>query len=187
MYNDSFRKRYGMAPVAISENLSHFDTSAHIHREIEMLYIKEGRAQITVSDRTYSVDAGDFVFVNPMDVHSVKADRALQYHQRCICFDASLLADKQINEGLISGEYSVSGHYLSDDRISEEIRDNFERLFSAVSENSDTLLLESSAYVSLIFASLKKYGHIISKKKSSKKCNFQETFKNISTSILTIR
>ena len=91
MYNDSFRKRYKAAPVAITENTEHFDTSPHIHGEIEMLYIKSGKAEITVSDRKYEVSAGELIIVNPMDVHSIKADRSIPYHQRCICFDSSLI------------------------------------------------------------------------------------------------
>ena len=170
MYNDSFKKRYGTAPVAITENTAPHDTSAHIHREIELLYGLAGRALITVADRTYTAAAGDVVIVNPMDVHSVKADRAGEYHQRCICFDPALLADKAMVEALSSGECSVSGLYSR-----EDVRELFMRLFSSVVESSEALLLESSAYASLLFASLKRAGEVTLKHKGTKKRIFSRT------------
>ena len=156
MYNDSFRKRYTSAPVAISENKEPYDTPAHIHREIELLYIKEGKAEITVSDRHYSVFAGDIVIVNPMDVHYIKADRTIPYHQRCICFDSSLIADKNLREGLLSAGMSITELHAKDVEGTNVIAILFEHLFEAVFECSNELFLESVAYISLIFSNLKR-------------------------------
>lgn len=172
IYNDSFRKRYKAAPVAISENTVPYDTLPHIHREVEMLYVKDGKAEITVSDRKYSARAGDMVIVNPMEVHSVVADRSVDYHQRCICFDSSLIADKVLREALVSGEAFVSGYHFNNDKITKELLDIFEELFSAVSESSEELYLESVAYISLLFAKLKKSGLVVFNTKSNKKSLF---------------
>ena len=172
MYNDSFRKRYKGAPVAITENTVHFDTAPHIHREIEMLYIKEGKAEITVSDRSYKVSSGDLVFVNPMDVHSIKADRDYPYHQRCICFDPSLVMDKGLREALLSGEIGIREVLSSNERHTGLVADLFDRLFEAVTCNSEELFLESVAYVSLIFAHLKKCGSIFTKSTTGKRLLF---------------
>ena len=172
LYNDSFRRRYKAAPVAISENTAHFDTPAHIHREIEMLYVKKGIAEITVSDRRYTARAGDMVIVNPMEVHSVVADRSEDYHQRCICFDSSLIMDKALREALISGEASVNEYYSEKDGITGEVSRLFEALFLAVSESSAELYLESVGCVSLLFAGLKKSGLIAFNTKRNKKSLF---------------
>ena len=172
IYNDSFRKRYKAAPVAISENTEPYDTLSHIHREIEILYIKEGKAEITVSDRKYYTRAGDMVIVNPMEVHSVVADRSMNYHQRCICFDSSLIADKSLREAILSGEATVSEYHLKNDKITKELLEIFEDLFYAVFENSEELYLESIAYVSLLFAKLKKGGHVVFNTKRNKKSLF---------------
>jgi len=137
-----------------------------------MLSIVEGEAQITVADRTYTARAGDVVIVNPIDVHSVRCEEEGIFYQRCVCFDGSLVSDRAIADGLNSGEISVSGIYTADSPFTAEIRDNFDRLFSAVSENSDALFLESVAYISLIFAALKKGSFISRTKKSDKKARF---------------
>ncbi len=172
MYNDSFRKRYGIAPIAISENADHYDTSAHIHGEIELLYLKSGAADIYVSDRSYRVKAGELLFVNPLDVHSIKADRKSAYHQRCICFDLSLVADRMLSSELLSGESLLPEHFCMSDEVTAEIAEYFEKLFSSVQRNSDALLFESVAYVSLIFAVLKEKGLIKKTSKSGKKTSF---------------
>ncbi len=172
MYNDSFRKRYKTAPIAITENTTHFDTSPHIHREIEILYIVDGNAEITVSDRNYSVCAGEVVFVNSMDVHSVKADRSASYHQRCICFDSSLIVDKALREELISGESAITEFHSVNNETTRSLVKMFNELFFAVSDTSDVLFLESVAYISLIFANLKKADLIFSKKGNTKKSLF---------------
>jgi AraC-like DNA-binding protein len=172
MYNDSFRKRYKTAPVAITENTEHFDTAPHIHREIEMLYIKEGSAEIIISDRRYTATQGDVIFVNPLDVHSIKADRSCFYHQRCICFDTSLIMDKSLCEELLSGDITISEYHHSDADGTLEISKLFDSLFFAVSDNSEELFLESVAYISMIFVNLRKAGLLLSKKSKSKKNNF---------------
>lgn len=169
MYNDSFRKRYKSAPVAICENTTPSETSPHIHREIEILYIKDGKAEITVSDRSYSVSRGDVVLVNPMEVHSVVADRSCAYHQRCICFDPSLIADKALCQELVSGECSIEEFHSGESDNTKELSALFEKLFYAVSEYSDVLFLESVGYVSLAFAKLKKHGLLVNNKRKTKK------------------
>lgn len=172
MYNDSFRVRYGSAPVAISENAEHYDTAPHIHAEIEMLYIKRGRAQIFVSDRSYTVSEGEVVIVNPMEVHSVIADKTLPYHQMCICFDLSLLPDKSMADELTRGGSYINGFLKNDEQLTGPVKEYFERMFYSVLHSSDALLFESTAYASLIFAELKKYGYIISKRSGGKKSGF---------------
>ena len=172
MYNDSFRKRYKAAPVAITENTEHFDTFPHIHGEIEMLYIRSGNAEITVSDRRYEVSAGELVIVNPMDVHSIKADRSSPYHQRCICFDPSLIMDKRLRENLVSGDNRITEFLSASCEKICEVASLFDSLFDSVDSNSEELFLESVAYVSLIFAHLKKSGLILSKDGSKKRSLF---------------
>ena len=172
MYNDSFRKRYKTAPVAITENTSHFDTAPHIHREVEILMIKDGNAEITVSDRNFKVSAGEIVIVNPLEVHAVLADRSAPYHQRCICFDLSLIVDKELRESLALGESTITEFHNKEYETTKELTDIFEMLFDAVSMNSEELFLESVAYVSLAFAKLKKLNMILTKKGKNKKSAF---------------
>ena len=173
MYNDSFRIRYGNAPIAISENTEHYDTSPHIHREIELLVLLEGEAEVTLSHRALRLRAGEMIIVDPLEVHSVIADRRYPYHQRCICFDLSLIPDKALSEGLLSGEYSLKAHLTEDDgEATARALSSFDKLFESVKHNSEALLFESAAYVSLILAALKETGGIVTRSARGKKAAF---------------
>ena len=90
MYNDSFRKRYKNAPIAISYTENFAPTSAHIHNEVELLYIINGSCEIQISNTSYQASQGDLIFVNPLEVHSVMMDDKSPYCHKCICFDLSL-------------------------------------------------------------------------------------------------
>lgn len=172
MYNDSFRIRYGIAPIAISENRDHYDTAPHIHNEIELLRLKAGEATVTVSDRSYRMKAGDIVVVNPMEVHSVIADRRYPYHQECICFDLSLLPDKELVCELTSGESYIYALHTLEEEVTGRLCESFDRLFEAVKQNRDTLLFESTAYVCLMLAALKEHGEVKSRGAKGKRASF---------------
>jgi len=49
----------------------------HIHRFSELVYIIDGNLQFTVGSSTYYAQAGDFIFIHPMQVHG--------YHSPDIC------------------------------------------------------------------------------------------------------
>lgn len=48
VYDDSFRKRYGIAPVAISSTAAHNVTYPYIHNKIELLVIMQGIARVKI-------------------------------------------------------------------------------------------------------------------------------------------
>lgn len=171
MYNDSFRARYTVAPIAISENTEPYDTAPHIHTELELLYIKSGNSEISVGDRCYSVKGGEIIIVNPLDVHSVKTESGV-YHQRCICFDVSLIADKTLATALLSGECAVCEHFSVEEEPTKKLSEYFDALFSSVEKSTDALLFESAAYVNLIFALIKEKGQIRQKQGRGKKAAF---------------
>ena len=172
VYNDSFRVRYGSLPIAISENETHFDTKPHIHSEIELLYVKHGMAQIFVSDKCYKVSEGELVIVNPMEVHSIICDKNMPYHQRCICFELSLLPDKRLCNELISGITYVDRYFKKDAEPTARIVGYFEKMFDAVALSVQTLHFEVTAYASLIFAELCRGGLITKKNTSGKRADF---------------
>lgn len=154
MYNDSFRQRYGTAPIAIHETVGYMPTHPHIHSEIELLYIVKGCSRIKISDMSYDARPGDLFIVNPLEVHSVIMEKEEPYSHRCICFDCSLIAEKQLAEALLDGFKSVPHHFKKDEQTTIKLVALFGALFQAVEESTDALLFESSASISLIFAEL---------------------------------
>lgn len=172
MYNDSFKSRYKTAPIAISENLNGENTKAHIHNEIEMLYIIKGSTLVTIGENTFTANAGDLIFANPFEVHSLVTDTKADYHHKCICFDLSLLADKEIAKKLQNGEIAISHHIKDSIADSHKIKDCFNSLYSAVEKSENSLLFESSAYISLIFTMLIKNNFLTSTVKTEKSAVF---------------
>ena len=103
MYDDSFRKRYGIAPIAISSTTTHGLTPPHIHNEIELLWIEKGSSQLKIANSTYNAKAGDLFFANPLEIHAVTPSADAPYSHRCICFDCDLIADRELASSLQKG------------------------------------------------------------------------------------
>ena len=172
MYDDSFKIRYKCAPIAVSENKSGFDTTAHIHAEIEILYIVSGSWRVSVSDKHYVAESGDIIIVNPFEVHALKRLSDNPSSTLCICAAPSLLADKELSAELTSGDKTAVRHIKYAEAFSREIVDCFKKTYSAVENNSPALRLESSAYLSLIFSRLVISGLIESRVMRGKKESF---------------
>lgn len=150
MYNDSFKIRYTVAPVAISEanRIIKGDTPPHLHNEIEILYIESGNAKVKINKNEFSVKKGDIVFVNPLEVHSVSVENEETYNHKCICFDSVLITDEKMRTDINNGFLKMP-YILENDNAVKEV---FFKFFSAVKDNNASLYFECSAYVSLIFA-----------------------------------
>ena len=156
MYNDSFKIRYTAAPVAVSETHGISDTLPHMHNEIEILHIEHGQSQIKVAGNTFCVSEGDLVFINPLEVHSITINNVTGYSHRCICFDTSLIADKDVQIEITNGFIKIPCYFEKNSIHAEILKDNFTKLFNAVLKDEPSLLFESAAYISFIFAHLTK-------------------------------
>lgn len=152
MFDDSFKIRYKTIPVAISENSTFFPTMPHNHTEIEMLLIYKGTAHIRINGKHYLAHAGDLFFVNPLEVHSVMADRREPYYHRCICFGCSLIGDAALAKLLRSGNLGLPWRISRENGHNSFLREKFEQLYGAVQADEETLSLEGPAYVSLLMA-----------------------------------
>jgi len=172
MYEDSFRKRYGLAPVAISSTENHELTHPHIHNEIELLVILQGTARIKIAHSLYDVKPGDVLVVNPLEIHSVKPCRDAPYVHRCICFDCSLIVDRKLTADLQTGRRSIPNWFCGDASVTARLRDLFENLFEAVEANPKTLLYDCGAYVSLLFSHLVEKNLLTEKYQGSKARSF---------------
>ena len=154
MYNDSFRMRYGAAPIAIYTTVDCLPTNAHIHNEIELLYIVNGSSKIKISDMCYDANAGDLFVVNPMEVHAITPEASPEYCHQCICFDCSMIVDKQLSAALQDGSKYICRVFRTQEGSADALAVLFQQLFLAVQQNSPALLFETSAIISQIFAEL---------------------------------
>jgi len=152
MYNDSFRARYGNAPIAISSTEDHSPTELHIHSEIEMLYIAKGSSQVHISNETYAAKAGDLLFANPLEVHGITPCNRSDYCHLCICFDASLIADRKLSEKLQKGQIAIPHYFAGEEANTQKLSAFFREMYDAVRQNSNALLFDITAVVSMMFS-----------------------------------
>lgn len=164
MYDDSFRSRYGTAPIAFHKTNSCSDTVPHIHNEIELLYIKKGKSKIKIGSTVLTAKTGDVFFINPLEVHSITVPENQEYLHYCICFDTNLIADNSIKEYLLNGEYSV----VSQISNNSTLIDLFKNLYTCAKQQTDTLVFECNSIISNIFIFLIK-NNMINKTKISGK------------------
>lgn len=180
MYDDSFKLRYSYAPIAISVSTSLENTPEHIHNEIEILFIENGCSDIKIGNSIYTAKAGDLLFVNPLEAHSVTVNSNLYFH-KCICFDTDLIADKSIKNALQSGEILIPHCFNNKDINISTLKENFINLFCAVENNKTTLMLESTMHISALFLHLADSSLLIQKYETKKEREFcQRTLKYIS-------
>ena len=172
MYDDSFKSRYNKAPIAISRTDDFSSTSPHIHNEIEILYIVKGRSQIQISNEIIMAKAGDVLFVNPIEVHSVVVDESSSYCHKCICFDCSLIADRELANGLQKGYVQIPHSFNSNEENGSRIALLFDDMFEAVLKNSVALLFNISARVSELFEIFVENDLLIKKSADNKERRF---------------
>lgn len=65
----------------------------HLHREIEIIALYDGRATLTVDGQSYEMEAGDFLLVAPYCIHSYTADEDVEVGK--FIFAPDLLAEME--------------------------------------------------------------------------------------------
>lgn len=148
MINDSFRLRYKTIPAAISIQASCYNTPLHNHEEIEVLIVDKGTSSVRIGAETLTARAGDLIFIDPMEIHSVTVEENAEYMHRCICFEPSLIFDKKISDGIKNGRLHLPM------RLTEkEYPQVFAlccKMFETISNEDAASSIEAPAYISLI-------------------------------------
>lgn len=173
MLDDSFKIRYKSVPLAISyQNDSINPTEAHNHSEFEILLITDGECDVTVNDNAYHAKSGDMIFINPMEVHSIKAYKSKPYSHKCICFDCSIILDSTICESLKNESLHISHHIDVSTDNSAYLRSAFSDIIQSFEADDDYTKIEITSYISLMFAHLLKHSLIDKNVKKTKNTVF---------------
>lgn len=171
MLDDSFKIRYKTVPMAISfQNDSSEATVAHNHSEFEILLITDGKCSVTVNGRTYTAKSGDMIFINPMEIHSIKPNSAISH--KCICFDCSVIMDKNICESLKNESIHIIHHISSKNASIKHLRNIFSNIIESFESDNNYSELEITSYISLMFAHLLKNAFIDKNVKKTKNTVF---------------
>lgn len=152
MIDNSFRLRYKNVPAATYLKEGHYNTILHNHSETEILIIENGSSTVRIGKNDYICRKGDIIFINPMEVHSVTIDICAPYSHKCLCFDTSLIIDKNISNALKTESLRFFRHFPKDNIHNEYLQKLSLNTYDAINESNSTAYMEVSSYVSLITA-----------------------------------
>ena len=156
MLNDSFKLRYKALPIATSRSVGFAATLPHNHSEFEIISIDVGHSEIRAGNEVISAKAGDVVFINPMEIHSVTTDKSSDYRHRCICLDTSIIGDVSLAEGL-KNERAATVHFIDGSSAhAVAIRGRFNEIFDAAESDTEASKIEIPAFTTLLFSYLVK-------------------------------
>lgn len=90
-----------------------FRFPAQWHPDVEMLHILEGNFSVTLNNDSYTLCAGDVLFINPETIHSGTPKNCIY---ECVVFNPSLLFSETFGcrfffEGLATCEYFVNEYF----------------------------------------------------------------------------
>ena len=168
----SLKGRYKLAPIVSAKIEQLMSGWKSIHHEMEIIYIVEGSAKIKISNMTFTAKKGELYFVNPMEIHSVTAVDNKPHLHYCICFDLSLIADKSLTKAILNGKVSILNNIADKNQDFSRIVELFMALYDAVEKQNKTLMLDASAYASMMFSELINGGYAIENDKHDKSKNF---------------
>lgn len=113
--------------VLYGDNFSYL---AHWHREVELVYVCEGRIRIGVNNTDQILEKGDFCIVGSSDIHFYDS-KDMYSSIILIVFDPAFLGSENVSFGMRHFEnpfINFSSFQVPDAKISEKIRDLFNEI-----------------------------------------------------------
>lgn len=166
MFDDSFKSRYTTLPFATYErNKTSSDVSAsdpilHNHREVELIAIIGGKAEVCINGETSAVSEGDVLVIAPYMLHRIIFLSGHNFSHKCLCFDLSIIPDKSIKNELESGNCIISPVIKASDTNASYFSELICNAFYAHSIGKSGWELEVIGNMCMFFARLKNGDYI---------------------------
>ena len=165
MFKDDFKQRYTTIPFAVYRAYCEFvrgGVISHQHKEIEIIAMSEGAADIYINGKLYRVEKGDVLVIPPYSIHRAETSPEKLTAYNCICFDIGLLCDRELTAGLIEHTHELV-HLISHDTPESRLLQEYVEKGCAACESQESgWELEAIGNMSLIFALIKKGGYFFS-------------------------
>ena len=175
MFNDDFKARYKSIPFAIYKCVSNYKNASvilHQHKEIEIITLKQGKADFYIGDNHFTATKGDIIITLPYEPHRIEIPDNEYTVYNCMCFDLNIIADKQLVSGLENNDLTINALVKNDKPYTSEIFNLLENTFACYDKNESGFELEIIGYLSLVFASLKRNNLILKPLKEKTNNNF---------------
>ena len=163
MLIENFKMKYTSIPFATHSRdhkkytrKNNIDSLFHMHKEIEMMLVLEGKAELYTDKKHFEIKKGNIIFIAPYVPHRYTIFSDYDFKHYCICFDLELLSDKSLMENLENGTFDITP-VIEENKVCEEFIKN---LFKANAEKSKAWELRVIGNLTLLFATLLELGHI---------------------------
>ena len=152
IYDDSYKIQQG-SHFAVAEKFTDDvkpwqHTVLHYHKDMELLFIEEGRTVMQVAGKTVASGKGSLIIVNPYEVHSGETLGGV-YSHKCICFDMEQLGLPETAD-ILSGKIGYAN--VIDD--TELIRPFFLACYEAVKNRFDGWEMRAKGNLLMMFSLL---------------------------------
>lgn len=115
------------------------DNINHSHSELELLYVTDGRAELTVSNREYRLSRGDLLVINPFEPHRLTyTSQEIEYGHKRIKFALSIIDDqsdpyiKDVLGRLESGRLKIKNLYRNGENGSYSMVSCFNQIYGPI-------------------------------------------------------
>lgn len=157
---ESFETVYKDIPLTVlSRNHSIGDIAndivklSHIHREVEVLAVLEGKAKYYIDNTEYEIKKGDIVFIAPYTIHHAVILSDFDFSHYCLCFNINIINDSELCRRLESGALTLPP-IIHGENYTEYIK----QIYTAHKNKCDGWQLICTGYLSLLFGELKAAG-----------------------------
>ena len=182
MLIENFRERYSAIPLAIFARDHRKDsvkrdriTIAHMHKEIELLLVLEGEAEVHMDSSVYPIRKGSIVVIAPHTLHqyTLFADRDFSHY--CLCFDPELLGDPQLRTDLENGNIRITG-ILED---SPECAQYIQNAYHACDKQLPGWNLTATGSLQLIFGAFLRMGYLQNSQSPAQRSVYRDIYQYI--------
>lgn len=168
MFNDSFKERYTTVPIAYySGNYNGEDRHlvgneiTHNHKEAEIIIVAEGKVRVSINNKPPFVACeGDIIIIAPYEYHCYSRSEGEPLRHSCICFDLTLLYDRELVAALERGELSVVSHVSSSTVFAKRLFDLVRECVEYCRDTPSGWELCAVGGLSTFFGLLMKHGEI---------------------------
>jgi len=169
MLDDSFKLKFKTMQLMCTDENRNVDL--HNHNEFEILLFTKGTPEIVIKNDSFCVKKDDMVFINPLEIHSVKNNKR-PYSLKCICFNASLISDEKIRKKMSEGNIQIQ-HYIDAAKCDiSYIKTLFLKIFEVYEKTDEWSETEILAYMNLMFIYLFRNNYILKEEPNSKSSAF---------------
>lgn len=163
MFIEDFQNKYTAIPFATftrdykkNTQSNNFEGLSHMHKEMEVLLVLDGEAQLHIEAEVHPLCKGDIVVLAPYTLHYYTFSSDRNFRHICLCFDIALLYDIPLKADIENRKITVTPLIHGSKRCAKHI----EKAFAAHAEKQVGWECAVIGHISLLFSVLAEEGYL---------------------------